>query len=105
MADRTQEHLGNSDGGVIMMRRRLMGEARLIADGGEPKALVRDEELNRCMPLPIIGRNGFVDGTPPGVTIGEGQNVGGDRNFIFLYGQPPDMTLAYREAMGLEAES
>ena len=105
VADRTQEHLGESDRGVIMMRRRLMDEVKLVADGGEPKALVRDEELNRCVPLPIIARAGFIDGTPPGLTLGPGQNVGGDSNFVFLYGQPPDVTRAYREAMGLPAEA
>ncbi len=105
VADGTQEHLGASDRGVLMMRRRLLDDLKLIADGGEPKALVRDEELNRCVPLPIIGRDGFIDGTPPGVTLGEGQGVGGDSNFIFLHGQPPEVTHAYREAMGLPLDA
>jgi len=75
VADRTQEHLGESDKGVILMRRRLMDDLKLVADGGEPKALVRDEELNQCVPLPIIGRGAFTDGTPPGVTLASQQTV------------------------------
>jgi 5,5'-dehydrodivanillate O-demethylase len=104
VADRTQEHLGESDRGVIMMRRRLMDDVKLIADGGEPKALVRDEELNQCVPLPIIGRAGFIDGTPPGVTLAREQAIDQDGGFLFLAGQPPEVTRAYREAMGLPVD-
>jgi hypothetical protein len=57
LADRTQEHLGGSDGGVIMMRRRMLEEARIIADGGEPKAIIRDPEQNHQLYLPRQGRN------------------------------------------------
>ena len=37
VADRTQEHLGESDRGVILMRRRMLEQAQMVADGGEPK--------------------------------------------------------------------
>ena len=57
LADRTQEHLGGSDGGIIMMRRRMLEEARIVADGGEPKAIIRDPEKNRNLYLPRQGRN------------------------------------------------
>jgi LigXa C-terminal domain like len=36
LADRTQEHLGESDRGVIMMRKRMLEQAELVARGGEP---------------------------------------------------------------------
>ena len=45
-----------------MMRKRLLEEAEVVADGGEPKALIRDPALNDCVPLPIIGREHFVSG-------------------------------------------
>ena len=44
IADRTQEHLGESDRGIILMRQRMLEEAAVVADGGDPKALVRDPE-------------------------------------------------------------
>ena len=58
LADRTQEHLGGSDGGIIMMRRRMLEEARIVADGGEPKAVIRDPEKNKNLYLPRQNRNG-----------------------------------------------
>jgi 5,5'-dehydrodivanillate O-demethylase len=100
-ARREQEHLGESDRGVIMMRRRLVDDIKVVADGGEPKGLVRDEALNRCVPLPIIGRSEFIDGTPPGVTFGPGQTVTAEGDFVFLAGQPDEIRLAYCDAMGI----
>jgi 5,5'-dehydrodivanillate O-demethylase len=99
-ADRTQEHLGESDRGVIAMRRRLMDDIKVVADGGEPKALVRDAELNQCVPLPIIGRERLT-GAAAGLRLGPGQRVEVDTGFVFLYGQPPEVTRAFRDAMGL----
>ena len=58
LADRTQEHLGGSDAGIIMMRRRMLEEARIVADGGEPKAIIRDPEKNHNLYLPRQNRNG-----------------------------------------------
>ena len=62
LADRTQEHLGESDRGVIMMRKRMLEQAELVARGGEPKAVIRDPAQNACVRLPIIGREYFVGG-------------------------------------------
>jgi 5,5'-dehydrodivanillate O-demethylase len=107
VADRTREHLGESDRGVIMMRRRLLEQAEVVQRGGEPKAVVRDVERNRCLGLPVIDRNRFVNGFPrsdlypeiaktPGPILPEG--------FVFLSGQPEEVRKAYRQAMGLDAE-
>jgi 5,5'-dehydrodivanillate O-demethylase len=104
LADRSKEHLGESDRGVIAVRRRFLDDIKVIADGGEPKALVRDEELNRCVELPIIGREARLGGSARGLRLGPGQTIGqgdSDGEFTFLYGQPPEVRLAYREAMGL----
>jgi hypothetical protein len=82
------------------MRRRLMDDIKVVADGGEPKALVRDAELNQCVPLPIIGRERLT-GAAAGLRLGPGQRVEVDTGFVFLYGQPPEVTRAFRDAMGL----
>ncbi|MBI2203553.1 MAG: aromatic ring-hydroxylating dioxygenase subunit alpha [Candidatus Rokubacteria bacterium] len=104
IADRTQEHLGESDRGVIMMRRKLLDQAEVVARGGEPMAVIRDAELNRCITLPIIGRDRFVNGasrasfkeanSTPGAFLPEG--------FPFVAGQPEEVRKAYRRAMGLD---
>ena len=80
IADRTQEHLGESDRGVVMMRRKLLEQAEVVARGGEPMAVIRDAALNRCVPLPIIDRDrwvflGFVVGLRA-PRFGGGRNCG-----------------------------
>jgi 5,5'-dehydrodivanillate O-demethylase len=107
IADRAREHLGESDRGIILMRKRLLEEAEVVARGGEPKALIRNPEENVSVRLPVIGRDFFAKGysladgaTPrlgtPGVTRGHG--------FVFQAGQPEAIRLAYRRAMGLPPE-
>ena len=51
LSDRTQEHLGESDRGVIMMRKRMLEQTELVARGGEPKAVIRDPVENACVQL------------------------------------------------------
>jgi 5,5'-dehydrodivanillate O-demethylase len=104
IADRTREHLGESDRGIIMMRRKLLEQAEVVRRGDEPTALVRDSERNRCISLPIIGRDRYVKGAPrersqeargtPGPILPEG--------FPFLAGQPGEVRAAFRRAMGLD---
>jgi 5,5'-dehydrodivanillate O-demethylase oxygenase subunit len=73
VAERTYEHLGESDRGIIMMRRRMVEQARLVADGGEPKAVIRDPERNHNLPIRGEGRNATVT---QGVVAGPGQPAG-----------------------------
>jgi hypothetical protein len=72
-----------------MMRQRFFRDLETVAAGGEPSAIVRDAEVNRCITLPIIGRRQFIEGggTPR-------------REFPFLVGQPEGVRRAYDEAMG-----
>ena len=44
-----QEHLGESDRGIILLRRRMLEEAHKVERGEEPKALVRDP-APMCVP-------------------------------------------------------
>jgi 5,5'-dehydrodivanillate O-demethylase len=106
IADRTQEHLGESDRGVIMMRKKILEEAEVVERGGEPKALIRDAEQNACVRLPIIGRERFVNGYPRAEVdkVREGTpGVAFRLEFPFLNGQPDEIRAAYRSAMGLSA--
>jgi 5,5'-dehydrodivanillate O-demethylase len=107
VADRTQEHLGESDRGVIMMRRKLLEQAELIALGGEPKAIVRDAATNRCISLPIIGRDRYVNGFPRTELYQEGRSTPGPvlpEGFVFQSGQPAEIRAAYERAMGFTIE-
>jgi 5,5'-dehydrodivanillate O-demethylase len=108
VADRTREHLGESDRGVILMRKRLLEEAHTVARGGAPKALIRDPAANECVELPIIGREHFVKGFSladtdrprvgtPGVIVRD--------DFVFQAGQPDEVRRAYRRAMGVPEDA
>ena len=98
-SDRWNEHLGESDRGVIMLRRRFQDEIKLVADGGEPKALVRDPERNRCVELPIIGRAQLKGEGVEGLKLGPGQKAPDIEGFLFQAGQPEEVRRAYEEAM------
>jgi len=103
VADRTQEHLGESDRGVILMRRRLLEEAEAVASGGEPKGLIRDPEANNVVMLPIIGRDRFLAGySLADVREGKVPAILYPPSFVFQAGQPDEILQAYRRAMGME---
>ena len=105
IADRTKEHLGESDRGIIMMRRRLIEQTEVVARGGEPRGLVRDPEANRCVTLPIIGRERFVKGVSRGGVTREISGTPGPvlpDGFVFQAGQPEEVRAAFRRAMGLD---
>jgi 5,5'-dehydrodivanillate O-demethylase len=81
VADRTKEHLGESDRGVILLRRRMLEEAAVAARGGDPKAVIRDAAKNERLPLPTIreGRGAPV------------RPHDGPRPMVFHAGQPQEI--------------
>ncbi|MFC7661395.1 hypothetical protein ACFQV8_40445 [Pseudonocardia benzenivorans] len=52
IADRSREHLGKSDIGVVMLRRLFQEQLDLVQEGGDPLGVVRDEAANECIVLP-----------------------------------------------------
>jgi 5,5'-dehydrodivanillate O-demethylase len=52
IAARDQEHLGQSDIGVIMLRELLREQIDLVAAGSDPLGTVRDASKNECIELP-----------------------------------------------------
>jgi 5,5'-dehydrodivanillate O-demethylase len=101
IADRTQEHLGSSDAGIIMLRQRFLKDIDAIARGEDPKATVRDAQMNRCISLPIADRKGLVEGrTLEEISkhpLGSGQLT----DYVFQAGQPREVRKAYADAMGI----
>jgi 5,5'-dehydrodivanillate O-demethylase len=99
--DRTNEHLGTSDAGIIMMRQRFLKDIDAIARGEDPKATIRDPELNRCINLPIADRKNLIEG----LTLDELAKhplAGGQlSDYVFQAGQPREVRAAYAKAMGL----
>jgi 5,5'-dehydrodivanillate O-demethylase oxygenase subunit len=52
--DRTQEHLGASDEGIILLRKILREQIDIVRNGGEPLGLVRDPRKNRLIEFDVI---------------------------------------------------
>ena len=53
MADRTNEKLGESDRGVIMLRKMLRDQMEIVADGGDPMNVFRDAGQASNLELPL----------------------------------------------------
>lgn len=104
IADRTKEKLGLSDRGIMMLRKQLQEDMAAVAEGREPKGVIRDPAVAACVPLPVAERRLLVEG----VTLAElkrhpiyGKHL--DR-FLFQAGQPREVWRAYRLAMGLDPD-
>jgi 5,5'-dehydrodivanillate O-demethylase len=107
ITDRGREHLGRSDRGIIMMRQRFFQQLDAVAAGEEPKATIRDPELNRCVKLPIIGRKQLTEGVTR-ADVESGGPRGGEvprRDFPFLTGQPDAIRRDYEAAMGFASST
>jgi len=64
VADRRRERLGLSDAGVLMFRQKLMQQAKLVEDGGEPIAIVRDPKKYFLMLPESVPSGPRRDGLP-----------------------------------------
>ena len=53
VSDRTTERLGVSDVGIIMFRRMLEEQMRVVADGGDPMNVVRNPDENEILVYPV----------------------------------------------------
>jgi 5,5'-dehydrodivanillate O-demethylase len=49
VADRENEHLGESDRGVVLLSRQLQRDMEAVERGEDPKGLIRDPDANRCI--------------------------------------------------------
>jgi 5,5'-dehydrodivanillate O-demethylase len=74
IVDRSQESLGESDKGIIMLRRLLMDQMAIVEQGGEPMNVFRDPAANTCIQLPIpdyVGPRNYRKGMLVAVTTGQ----------------------------------
>jgi len=54
LTDRTQEHLGVGDEGIILLRKVLREQIEIVQRGGEPLGVVRDPVENRLIEFDVI---------------------------------------------------
>jgi len=101
-ADRTQEHLGASDRGIILLRKRFLSDLDAIAKGEDPKAVIRDSEVNRRVALPVAERKLLIEGLPLAELVKHpilGRQL--TEGYPFQVGQPEEVRQAYEDAMGV----
>ena len=61
ITDRTKEHLGHADKGIVMFRRLLREQIQIVQKGGEPMGVIRDPAKNKIIDIPVINeRIGLV---------------------------------------------
>jgi 5,5'-dehydrodivanillate O-demethylase len=103
IADRTQEHLGASDKGIVMIRRRFFEEMDRIAAGGEAKGIIRDPAQNQCVELPVMERDSLINGYSTAEILADPRKRLMSTSYIFQAGQPEEVRQQFVEAMGLPA--
>ncbi len=106
IADRTKEHLGQSDRGILLMRKRFMEDLKRIERGEDPSGLIRDPQRNACIDLPIIGKEGFREGLTEKQLEEKFRRIGRvfPPEYTFQAGQPEEVRRQYEEAMGRKAQ-
>ena len=101
IADRTKENIGGSDRGIAMMRKQFFDDLDAVAEGRDPKGIIRDPEKNVAIELPIAHREFYTDGMSRHDLLNHfifGRHLQG---YAFQYGQPADIRDDYLAAMGI----
>ena len=62
ITDRTQEHLGVGDEGIIIFRKLLHEQIDKVRKGGEPLGVIRDPQMNRIIEFDVINERIAVYG-------------------------------------------
>jgi 5,5'-dehydrodivanillate O-demethylase oxygenase subunit len=100
IADRTKEHLGASDRGVLMMRRRFFAELDAIAQGKDAKGIIRDPARAKDLRLPCSFRDAYINGRSRAAMTSNPALQSRLSDYIFQAGQPAAIRDAFRAAMG-----
>lgn len=54
ITDRTKEHLGHADRGIVMLRKMLREQIEIVQRGGDPMGVIRDPAKNKLIIIPVI---------------------------------------------------
>jgi 5,5'-dehydrodivanillate O-demethylase oxygenase subunit len=104
IADRSQEYLAPSDRGIVMIRRRFLADLETIAEGKDPKAIIRDPAANHAILLPVAEREAFIEGFTRAEVMSNPLARRGLQGYIFQTGQPAEVRAAFLAAMGFSDE-
>jgi len=101
ITDRSRDNLGASDRGVAMIRRRLFDDMDAVAQGRDPKGLIRDPAANQRVFLPSDSRDFFLHGLPLADYARHPKWNKLLHHFIFHAGQPDHVRREYEAATGV----
>jgi 5,5'-dehydrodivanillate O-demethylase oxygenase subunit len=101
IADRTKEHIGASDLGIVMIRKRLFDDLDAIAQGRDPKAIIRNSNVAKCVELPYFQKKEAIEGIPLEDYEKYPLLKARLKAFRHCYGQPPEVRRAFEQAMGI----
>ncbi len=104
IADRTREHLGTSDRGIVMIRRRFEDDLAAIAADKDPKGVIRDPANNLRVSLPIAERDVVVAGHTREQILSNPRLRLLSTSYVFQAGQPQSVRELFSQAMGLEVQ-
>lgn len=104
IADRSREHLGASDQGIVLYRRRLQAELDNLAQGGEPKGLIRDPLRNQAVVLPVADTESAFEGYTRQQILADPVKRMRFLSYMFQAGQPQEVQEEFAEAMRLRPE-
>jgi 5,5'-dehydrodivanillate O-demethylase oxygenase subunit len=104
IADRTKENLGSSDGGIVMMRRRLIRDLDAIAAGRDPSGLIRDPVRAKDVALPLVSRKLYTEGMTRQEFAAHWFFKQRLTHFPWAAGQPAEVWETYAQAMGIDAK-
>jgi len=77
-----------------------------IAEGKDPKAIIRDAAASRAIALPVAERATFIEGFTRSELMNDPLARRGLQGYIFQTGQPAEVRAAFLVAMGFsEAET
>jgi 5,5'-dehydrodivanillate O-demethylase len=54
ITDRTQEHIGVGDRGIVLFRKLLKEQIEIVRNGGEPMGVIRDPAKNTIIEFDVV---------------------------------------------------
>jgi len=101
IADRSRENLSASDRGIVAMRRRFFEEMDTVAQGGEPKAILRDPARNVRLPLPMVYGDQITQSRTQAEILAHPTLKLFYTAYIFQAGQPAPVREMASQALGM----
>lgn len=101
IADRTRERLGASDRGIVLMRRRFFEEIARMAEGADPKGVLRDPAANARIPLPTMDKDLLTASYTRDEIMTDRRKRLLRTTFFLQAGQPDAVRRAFEDAIGL----